>query len=112
MTTPLELAPTEALRLIEAGAVLLDVREDHEWAAGHAPDATHMAMGVLAAEHSRLPRDRPIVCVCLAGGRSALAAEALRQAGFDTCNLSGGMNAWAAAGLPVVTSSGEPGSVI
>ncbi len=107
----MELAPTEALRLIEAGAVLLDVREDHEWAAGHAPDATHMAMGVLAAEHSSLPMDRTIVCVCLAGGRSALAADFLRQAGFDTRNLSGGMNAWAAAGLPVVDSSGGHGTI-
>lgn len=106
----LELAPTEALALVEDGAVLLDVREDDEWSAGHAPSATHVPLGCLSVDG--LPRDRPIVCVCRSGGRSSNAAGALRGAGFDARNLNGGMNAWLLAGLPVVDDSGSPGTVI
>lgn len=92
--------------------VLLDVREDDEWAAGHAPSAIHMALGTLGSEHGSLDRTRPIICVCRSGGRSAKATEALRGAGYDVINLAGGMRAWATAELPVVTDAGEPGTVI
>lgn len=95
-----------------AGTVLLDVREDDEWTAGHAPGAVHMALGTLGAEHTRLDRAQPIICVCRSGGRSAKATEALRGAGYDVVNLAGGMKAWAVAGLPVVTDANDPGVVI
>lgn len=108
----LELSPTEALDLMGTGAVLVDVREDHEWVAGHAPQATHMAMSRAQAEHARLPRDVPVVCVCHLGGRSASVATNLRRAGYDARNLSGGMDAWALAGLPVVDDAGQPGTII
>ena len=88
--------------MVGAGAVLLDVREDDEWAAGHAPQATHMAMSRLNAEYELLPTGRQIVCVCHVGARSAAVADALRRAGWDAVNLAGGMEAWEAAGLPVV----------
>lgn len=108
----LELSPTEALELVDAGAVLVDVREDDEWVAGHAPQATHMAMSRARAEHTRLPRDVPVVCACHLGGRSASVADNLRRAGYDARNLSGGMDAWALAGLPVVDDAGRPGTII
>lgn len=92
--------------------VLLDVREPDEWTAGRAPGALHLPLGTLAAEHLRLPRDQPIICVCRGGGRSARATEALRNAGYDATNLTGGMKAWAAAGLPVVMDDDQPGTVI
>lgn len=92
--------------------VLLDVREDDEWTAGHAPGAVHMALGTLGASHGLLERGQPIICVCRSGGRSAKATELLRGAGYDVVNLAGGMRAWAAAGLPVVTDGGQPGAVI
>lgn len=102
----------EAAKRVAEGALLLDVREDDEWTAGHAPDAHHLALGRLQDEHGTLPKDQPIVAVCRVGGRSERAAVALRDAGFDVVNLAGGMQAWAAAGQPVVTDDGEVGTVI
>jgi len=106
-----EVAPADAHgRAPEA--VLLDVREDDEWQAGHAPGALHMALGTLGLEYGRLPEDAPILCVCRTGSRSERAAAALLGAGYDARNVVGGMKAWAAAGLPVVTDGGGAGAVI
>ena len=96
-----EVGPRAAKALIEAGALLLDVREPAEWQAGHAPEASPLPMGQVLDHRSDLPRDRRIVVVCRSGGRSAAVTESLRRWGFDAVNLSGGMCAWAAAGLPV-----------
>jgi rhodanese-related sulfurtransferase len=101
MSAP-EISPVDAARLVDAGALLLDVREDDEWVAGHAPQAQHLAMSRIQQDYEKLPRDRQIICVCHVGGRSAVVADALRNAGWDALNLTGGMNAWEAAGLPVV----------
>ncbi|MBV8159577.1 MAG: rhodanese-like domain-containing protein [Acidimicrobiia bacterium] len=92
--------------------MLLDVREPDEWRAGHAPDAVHVPLAALAASVDRLDKDQPIVAVCRVGGRSERAAAALLQRGYDAVNLAGGMQAWRAAGLPVVTAEGDPGQVI
>jgi len=89
---------------IDAGALLLDVRELDEWHAGHAPDAVLVPMGRVRAQQAELPRDRRIVVVCRSGGRSAAVTESLLGWGFDAVNLAGGMCAWAAAGLPVVVA--------
>jgi rhodanese-related sulfurtransferase len=102
----------DAAVMVRAGAVLLDVREDDEWAAGHAPEATHLPMSRLAASAGDIPSDRTIVCVCHVGARSAAVAAALSGAGWEAVNVAGGMEAWAAAGLPVIRDDGSPGSVI
>lgn len=95
------------------GAVLLDVREDDEWAAGHAPNALHLPISRLGAEYAAaLPSGQRILAVCKVGGRSAQATAVLAQAGYDVINVAGGMKAWEAAGLPVVTDDGSPGAVI
>ena len=99
-------------QLVEDGALLLDVREDDEWQAGHAPAAVHLPLGQVMGAIEQLPRDRRIVAICRVGGRSEHATIALRQAGLDVVNLAGGMHAWTASGLPVVTDSGQPGAVI
>ena len=104
--------PDEAVRRVEEGAVLLDVREPDEWEAGHAPEALHVPLAALAARLDQLDESTPVVAVCRVGGRSERAATALIQRGFDAVNMGGGMQAWAAAGLPVVVDSGEPGEVI
>ena len=105
-----ELDAAEAARLAGAGEVLLlDVREDDEWQAGHAPQAVHHPLGTLDAD--ALPDDRPVVAVCRSGNRSGKAAQLLLAAGRDARNLTGGMQAWAAAGLPVVAPDGSPGHV-
>ena len=112
MTDVPEVTAADAAVSVEGGALLLDVREPDEWEAGHAPGAQHIPLGQLGARFEELPKDRSIVCVCRVGGRSARATEALRGAGYDVVNLTGGMQAWAAAGQPVVTDGGSPGSVL
>lgn len=106
-----QVTPVEANNLVGEGALLLDVREPHEWQAGHAPKAKHIALGVVGHRMAELPKDRTIVTVCRSGRRSDVAAKQLRDAGFTTKNLSGGMQAWQAAGLPVVVKGGRPGRV-
>ena len=101
----------EAARAAQAGEVLLlDVREDDEWAAGHAPDAVHVPMGQLRQD--TVPRDRPVLVVCRVGGRSAAVAQALEQLQYDVANVAGGMLTWSAAGLPVVRDGDAPGTVV
>jgi rhodanese-related sulfurtransferase len=107
-----EVSAVAAAELVRAGALLLDVREDHEWEAGHAPDAAHLPMSRFSDGAAGLPSDRTIVCVCHLGGRSAAVAAALSGAGWQAVNLVGGMEAWHAAGLPVVTDGGKPGEVV
>jgi rhodanese-related sulfurtransferase len=95
-----------------AHTLLLDVREADEWQAGHAPAAVWIPLGELDRARMELPINRRIVCVCKVGGRSARATEALTQMGFDAVNMTGGMKAWAANGLPVVRDDGSAGEVI
>jgi rhodanese-related sulfurtransferase len=111
-STVADIDPTEAKRLVDGGALLLDVREDEEWDAGHAPEATHLAMGLVSERIDELPTDRTIVCVCRVGGRSGAVASALLGAGYDVRNVDGGMLAWEAAALPVVDGQGGAGRVI
>ena len=90
----------EAYRRSTAGAArLLDVREADEWALGRAPTAQHLPMSTL--DPAAVPTDGPILLICHLGGRSAMVAGQLAAAGFDVTNVSGGMDAWEAAGLPV-----------
>jgi rhodanese-related sulfurtransferase len=88
------------------GIWLLDVREDDEWSAGHAPGATHIPLGQLTNRATEVPRDETIYVICRSGGRSARAAFALAGAGWDAVNVAGGMQDWAAAGRPMVADSG------
>ena len=94
-------------------ARLLDVRETTEWAAGHAPGAVHAPLSGLAAGGTLPPpaRGRPLVVICRSGQRSQRAAALLAQQGADTVDVEGGMNAWAAAGFPVVDEHGNTGSI-
>lgn len=102
----------EGLRRVEAGAVLLDVREAQEWHAGHAAPAQWIPMGELAARQEEIPAGRDVVVICRSGSRSGMVTAALVQAGHAAVNLAGGMQAWANAGLPVVVDDeGTPGTV-
>ncbi len=97
-----EIDVLEARLLLESGqALALDVREPHEWLGAHIAGALHIPLGELAARLHELPRARAIVAVCRSGSRSALVARALREQGRTVVNLSGGMLAWQARGLPV-----------
>ncbi len=80
---------------------IVDVREPAEFDGplGHIPDARLIALGELAGRTGELARERPVVTVCRAGGRSAQATVILRQAGFESvANLAGGMLRWRAEG--------------
>src|SRR6185437_15226311 len=100
---------------LPADAVLLDVRENDEWAAGHAPAAVHVPMGQVTQRLDEIAAalpDRPVRVVCRSGARSARVTAYLRQSGWDAVNVDGGMRAWAAAGRPMVTDSNAPPRVI
>ena len=95
------LTPIDARDRQKAGALILDVREPDEWRTGHAPGAKHVPLGQLPARLAELPRDRDVIAMCRSGMRSARATGVLRDAGFThVFNLSGGIAAWTAAGLP------------
>jgi rhodanese-related sulfurtransferase len=97
---------------LPAGATLLDVREHDEWAAGHAPDATHVPLGELAARLGDVPSGDPLFVICRSGGRSARAAGFLLGQGRQAVNVEGGMQAWAAAGRPMAAAGDAPPEVI
>ena len=99
-----QLAPEQlAARLGETGLHVLDVRSDEEWGEGYIEGAQHVAAGELAARLRELPDAGTLVVVCGTGYRSTVAASVLERAGrTGVINLTGGMAAWHAAGLPVV----------
>jgi rhodanese-related sulfurtransferase len=100
-TLPRTVRMGRAAELLDAGAVLVDIREPAEWRSGHAPRARHIPLGRLDAEARRLPRDRPIVVMCASGMRSRGAAARLRAAGLQATSLAGGLAAWRNAGRGV-----------
>ncbi len=84
--------------------VVIDVREPHEYSAGHVPSATLIPVNSVFARREELPKDKKIVFVCAVGQRSALAAEMAAAAGLPAdhlYNLDGGTDAWRKAGEPV-----------
>lgn len=106
--TGLEIDPAEAARKAGSGEVeLIDVRRDYEHEAGHIAGSRHVEMNDLTAAAGSIGKDRPVVFYCRGGGRSAMAAEAFSQAGFDARNMTGGMIAWAEQGLPLEPEDGE-----
>lgn len=81
--------------------VVLDVRENHEWAEGHIDGAIHIPLGELQARVGELDPSVPTLVVCHLGGRSARATQWLHAQGHDVTNVAGGMEAWQQAGRPV-----------
>jgi rhodanese-related sulfurtransferase len=87
--------------------VLIDVREDREWAEGHAAGAIHLSKGVIERDiESEIPdKSTTMVLYCGGGFRSALAADELQKMGYtNVISLDGGWRAWNQAGLPVEKS--------
>jgi rhodanese-related sulfurtransferase len=99
-----EITPAEASQYQKDGALMLDVREPDEWNAGHIPGAVLVPLGDLPSRLNEVPKDKEIVVVCRSGNRSATGRDTLLNAGYPkVTSMSGGMNQWTAAGLPVVT---------
>lgn len=97
---------TEAVTLINRNhALVLDVRDDAEFAAGHIVDAKHIPFAQLADRLKELAKykDKPVLVNCQRGARAAKACDILRKAEFKQVhNLQGGLNAWLEAKLPIV----------
>jgi len=88
---------------------LVDVREDHEWAAGHLPKAVHLGKGIIERDVEQKFPDAatPLVLYCGGGYRSALAADNLQRMGYtNVLSVDGGFRGWKDAGLPVVSDEG------
>ncbi len=98
--------PTVTPAQLAADAVIVDVREDHEWATGHIAGALHWPMMSvpqhLQYEPGPVTPDANVVVVCHVGARSAPVTAWLRANGYAAVNLEGGMLAWEAAGKPIV----------
>lgn len=103
-----ELEPERVAEMLREGEVeLIDVRTDEEWEAGRVAGARHVRLEQLPVEAESIPRDRPVVFQCRSGSRSGMAAEALRQAGWDAYNMREGLLAWVERGLPLEPEGGE-----
>jgi rhodanese-related sulfurtransferase len=95
------------------GAYLIDVREDDEWLAGHAPDAVHLPMMELPGRLDEIPGEGDVVIVCRSGHRSAEVVGYLLGRGFPHIrNVADGMLGWAAAGRPLVSEDGDVPTVL
>jgi len=99
----------EELRLMlpaQGQFLLVDTREDNEWAAGHAAGAIHLCKGIIEREIETVVPDKskPVVLYCGGGYRSALAADSLQRMGYTgMVSLAGGWRAYLTAGLPTET---------
>jgi rhodanese-related sulfurtransferase len=101
-----ECTVADVKRRLDAGErfTLVDVREESEFAAGHAPGAVHMSKGVIERDvETKVPdRAAPLVLYCGGGFRSALAADNLQKMGYtNVISMDGGWRGWTQAGLPV-----------
>jgi rhodanese-related sulfurtransferase len=96
--------PQVSVHEVPDDALVLDVREQDEWDAGHAPGAVHIPLGDLPSRLDALPDtdDGTLAVVCRSGGRSSRAVAWLSQQGFDVANVEGGMKAWEVAGKQLV----------
>jgi rhodanese-related sulfurtransferase len=99
--------PQQVAELLEQGSIqLIDVRQPHEHEAGRIAGARHVELTQLPTLAETIDRDRPVVFYCRVGGRSAMATEAFRAAGFSAHNMVGGLLDWDAAGLPLEPAEG------
>jgi rhodanese-related sulfurtransferase len=95
--------PVQVAELIARGeeVQLIDVRQPEEHDVGRIPGGRLVVLTDLAGAVDTIDRERPVVFYCRSGGRSAMATEAFRSAGFDAHNMVGGLLDWHASGLPL-----------
>jgi rhodanese-related sulfurtransferase len=102
----LALPPEQVAQLIGDGVALIDVRRAYEFESGHIPGALNIEMNELTARAGEIARDQPVLFYCRSGGRSSMAVDAFREAGYDAHNLAGGIEAWAAQKRPLDPADG------
>lgn len=86
----------QAQEMIKAGGhQLIDVREPSEYKSGHIPGSVNIPLGLLEFRKNEIRKDKPVICICLSGGRSSNACTYLTDQGYEPVyNLSGGMSRW------------------
>ena len=85
-----------------ADVLVLDVREQSEYDAGHIPGVKLIPMGTVANRLNEIPKDNPVIVTCHSGNRSGQVTDYLRQQGYTNVhNMTGGINAWQQAGYAV-----------
>ncbi|MFH8472258.1 rhodanese-like domain-containing protein [Streptomyces sp. NPDC018000] len=108
--------PSVDVAAVPLDGLVLDVRENNEWAAGHVEDALHIPMSDFVARLGEITEaaedGRRVHVMCRVGGRSAQVTQYLVQQGIDAVNIDGGMLAWDGAGRPMVTDNGNPAFVL
>ncbi|MGW2510784.1 rhodanese-like domain-containing protein [Streptomyces scopuliridis] len=108
--------PSVDAAAVPADGLVLDVRENDEWAAGHVEGALHVPMSDFVARFGEVTEavaeGRRAYVMCRVGGRSAQVTQYLVQQGVDAVNVDGGMLAWDGAGRPMVTDNGSPAFVL
>jgi rhodanese-related sulfurtransferase len=104
------IAPTDAVRLVNAGAVVLDIRDATEYEAGHIIESRNIPAQEVAQRADTLKKfkEKPVLICCETGLASATAAKALKAAGFTkVATLKGGLRSWRQENLPLVKVSGK-----
>ncbi|HVN43283.1 MAG TPA: rhodanese-like domain-containing protein [Steroidobacteraceae bacterium] len=105
--------PADAVRLLNQGALLLDVRTQAEFDSGHIIDAHHLPQEQIASAGENLKKfkDKVVIVCCESGARSGAAARVLRAQGFtQVANLRGGLQAWRGESLPLVKGDATKGA--
>lgn len=100
----INIEPSDAVKLMNNDAVVVDLRSAEAYSRGHIVGARSIPADELSAKMDMLDKSKPIVTVCDAGISSTRAVNQLRNAGFESAyGLKGGMNGWSQAGMPVVS---------
>jgi rhodanese-related sulfurtransferase len=108
LSAAVAVSPSDAVRLMNSGALVIDVRAADAYAAGHIIDARHIPQAELSAQADSLKkyREKPVIVCCDSGASSAASAGVLKALGFtQVVNLRGGIAAWKTENLPLVTAS-------
>jgi rhodanese-related sulfurtransferase len=105
--TETDITPQRASELADSGGLLIDVRRDYEFDAGHIAGSRHIEMNDLTHSLDSIPRDEAVVFYCRTGNRSGMAAAAFREAGFDAYHIAGGLQEWVRQGLELEPPDGE-----
>ncbi|HEX3519770.1 MAG TPA: rhodanese-like domain-containing protein [Solirubrobacteraceae bacterium] len=105
---PMDLDPERvaAWREEDASLQLIDVREPYEHEAGHIEGTRLIGLVELSDQAASVDRERPVVFYCRVGGRSSMAAQAFRAAGFEAYSMTGGLARWASEGRPLSPEGG------
>ena len=104
--------PEQVEDSMENGYLLIDVREDDEWQAGHHINASHIKMGEIPSNLEKFEKEKKYIIVCRSGGRSAKVTDFLVENEIDALNLSGGMKKFSKVSTNVRDSLGNTGQII